>query len=213
MSDLVSGPAIQAGKAAGLLEFADWVVTKGYGSNAAWTPLKSAVRQVFSTLEDGSYDELDVRSLDLDDYLSRYELKARGKLKAESIQSYASRFRRAVESYREFLDTGQPPRASRQRGARAEGAESPRTKVRRSPAQSAANARATRDSLAFQAAERDEPVDRLIDYPFPLSSGQVALLRLPLRLERGDAERLAAFVRTLVLEAQRELMPASEPAS
>jgi hypothetical protein len=45
----------------------------------------------------------------------------------------------------------------------------------------------------------------LIDYPFPLAGGQIAHLRLPQRLERVDAERIAAFVGTLVLEAQKEI--------
>lgn len=45
----------------------------------------------------------------------------------------------------------------------------------------------------------------LIDYPFPLRSGQVAHLRLPMKLEKSDADRLGAFIRTLVYEPQLEL--------
>lgn len=53
----------------------------------------------------------------------------------------------------------------------------------------------------------------LIDYPFPLRSGQVANLRLPKRLEKKDSERLGAFLETLVLEPQREIPAATGPAS
>lgn len=49
------------------------------------------------------------------------------------------------------------------------------------------------------------PGSQLIDYPFPLVSGTLAYLRLPRRLEKADADRLGAFIRTLVLEPQREL--------
>src|SRR5438876_11733902 len=107
MSELASGPAIQSGKARGLLEFADWVVEKGYGTAAAWTPLKSAARQILTTVEGADFGDVDVRNLDLDAYLDRYETKARGHIKIESIQSYKSRFLRSVEAYRHFLETGQ----------------------------------------------------------------------------------------------------------
>lgn len=38
------------------------------------------------------------------------------------------------------------------------------------------------------------------EYPFPLANGQVAELMLPVRMEREDADRLAEFVKTLVIE-------------
>jgi hypothetical protein len=48
-------------------------------------------------------------------------------------------------------------------------------------------------------------VSSLIDYPFPLRSGQVAYLKLPMRLDKADAERLGTFVRTLAFEPVLEL--------
>ena len=39
------------------------------------------------------------------------------------------------------------------------------------------------------------------DYPFPCSNGRVALLYLPVRMEQEDADRLAEFVKALVLDA------------
>ena len=44
----------------------------------------------------------------------------------------------------------------------------------------------------------------LLDFPFPLSTGDLAHLRLPRGLTVRDAERIGAFVRTLAFE------PASE---
>ena len=40
----------------------------------------------------------------------------------------------------------------------------------------------------------------LLDYPFPLSTGDLAHLRLPRRLATKDAERIGAFVKTLAFE-------------
>lgn len=196
MSELASGPAIQSGTAVGMLQFADWVVDKGYGTSAAWAPLKSAVRTVFSTVEGGdTYEEIDVRKLDESDYLHRYEVKARGHLKAESIASYRSRFGRALEAYRHFLDTGQPPRQGRRQ-----------TVSRASDGQtSPSDTKARVEQIGPRpGAKSTTGVEQLIDYPFPLRSGQIAMLRLPLRLDRSDAERLAAYIRALVFEQQRE---------
>lgn len=44
-----------------------------------------------------------------------------------------------------------------------------------------------------------------MDYPFPLRAGGVAHLRLPKKLERDDAERLAVFIRALVFDRQGEI--------
>jgi hypothetical protein len=49
----------------------------------------------------------------------------------------------------------------------------------------------------------------LIDDPFPLRSGQIAHLRLPMKLEKADAERLGTFIRTLTFEPVLELTAAS----
>lgn len=47
------------------------------------------------------------------------------------------------------------------------------------------------------AADRQE----FIEYEFPLADGSVATLYLPKRLEGEDAERLAAYIKALVLDA------------
>jgi hypothetical protein len=98
--------AIQSGTAEGLLQFLDWVVAKGYGPATAAGPQKSAVKQVLTVTEGDDFGSLDIRSLDLDDLLSRFEVRALGDLKAESIGAYRNRFTRAVEAYREFLSSG-----------------------------------------------------------------------------------------------------------
>jgi len=40
---------------------------------------------------------------------------------------------------------------------------------------------------------------------FPLRSGEMAQLQLPARLQREDADRLSAFLRTLQVETQKEI--------
>ena len=133
---------IQSGTAEGLLQFLDWVVAKGYGPATAAGPQKSAVKQVLTVTEGDDFGSLDVRNLDLDDLLSRFEVRALGDLKAESIGSYRNRFTRAVEAYREFLISGKPPsyrpsgrRRSADSGALKKGQAAPLTPLAHSPHQ------------------------------------------------------------------------------
>ncbi len=186
---------ISSGTVDGLVAFCDYLIEKGYAASGAVTPWKSAAKQVFEAVEGPTYGEFDVRGLNLDDYLMRWETMQRGKYKAESIQSYASRLRRAHEAYLAYLESGTTPQLGRRTTRRREAAaQAPATaEMRANGYGGGGNAPAT--------------VADLVDYPFPLQSGQLAYVRLPRQLYRGDAERLAAFVRTLVFEPQAQLPP------
>jgi hypothetical protein len=179
---------IGSGTVDGLLAFCDYLIDKGYASSGAVGPWKSAAKQVFEAVEGENYGTTDVRAIDLDEYLSRFEDMERGHYKAESIASYGSRLRRAHEAYLAFLADGRTPQLrrgpQRQDGDRAR--PGPRTQTT-PPAQAAST------------------VADLVEYPFPLRSGQLAYVRLPKKLEKTDAERIAAFVRTLVFEPMAEL--------
>jgi hypothetical protein len=185
---------IATGTVDGLLAFCDWLVDKRYASSAAVGPWKSAATRVFAAVEgEESYGAFEVTGLDLDEYMRRFENAVRGgSLKAESIAAYRARVRRALDAYEQFLEDGRPPqlrqgRPRRQRTSQNGGDETAREPARgEAPAPSAAS---------------------LVDYPFPLTSGEMAYLRLPKRLTKGDAERLGTFVRTLVLEPQLAIEP------
>jgi hypothetical protein len=198
MSEAANGSAIQAGTAEGLMQFLDYVVAKGYGPATAVDPQKSAVRKILATVEgDRDYGGVDVRALDLDDYLGRFETKARGQnLKVESIQAYRGRMTRAVQTYLDFLETGRPPSY---RGVR----RSDRTKAE--PGSNGKAAPAAAAPSQDSSPQQQPGGERLHDFSFPLRSGTIANLRLPVKLEKADAERLAAFIRTLVAEPQLEL--------
>jgi hypothetical protein len=195
LTDVTNGSAqIQSGTAEGLLQFLDYVVAKGYGPSSAVAPWRSAVRQVLSVVEKtDAIGGVNMRELNLDDYLGRFETLARGDLKVESIHSYRRRFTRALTAYLDFIDNGKPPtfRPERRRARQDNG--------------QAADAPTAERAESAAAPPVPSGDSRMIDYPFPLRSGQVATLRLPVRFEKADAERLAAFVRTLVFEQQREL--------
>ena len=187
--------AIASGTVEGLLAFCDYLIDKGYASSAAVNPWKSAVRQVFQTLEGEMFGSTDIRGLDVDEAIDRFATRRRGDLKAESVDAYRARLRRALDAYLGYLAHGRPPQlrhgASRRPKAGTKETTLPRV---RSEGQAAAHAEPI-----------TAPAQILVDYPFPLQSGQMAELRLPRKLEKLDAERIAAFVRTLVFEPVGEL--------
>ncbi|MGH2921981.1 MAG: hypothetical protein ACRDKU_07955, partial [Gaiellaceae bacterium] len=167
---------IPSGTAEGLMEFLDFLVEKGYGTSAAITPWKSAANRVFIVVEKGEdFGSVDVRSLDMDDYLERWNTLALGtSLKRESIVTYGTRFEKAVTAYREYLEHKRLP-SLRRIGTR--------TKVKAAsqpaaPAKKNGNGNGTNGHGAA-----DVEISSLIDYPFPLRTGQIAHLRLPTRLE------------------------------
>lgn len=202
MGESRNGASLGAGNVEGLLTFLDWVVRKNLATAAAITPLKSASKQVFLTVENGGeIDGIDVRALDQEDYLSRFQIAAQGsgRFTPESIQAYQRRFARAVAMYNEYLETGtvtkiQPRAAGGSRVRKPAGRE-----AAAAPAQSApADAVPARES-------GESPTGNMISYPFPLESGDVANLRLPKRLQRRDAERLNAFINALSFEPQKQI--------
>lgn len=196
MSELRSnGASLGSGTVGGLLAFFDYLVDKGIAGTSAIAPLKSAAKQVFELVE-GTDDigDVGVESLDTDEYLSRFEVKAigSGKYRPESITAYRNRFVRGLDYYKKYISTGETPKIQLRTTSATRKKAAPPTPV---------------DSTATPTLPPavGHAGDNLISYPFPLQGGGIANLRLPARLERVDAERLAAFVRTLVLEPQRQL--------
>lgn len=194
---------ISSGTVAGLMDFMDFMVQKGYGSQGAISPWKSAAKTVFQTVEGDEFTAFEVRSFDIDEYFARFETKSMGRYAADSLGAYRARFRKAVEAYRSYLAdpnwkpslrasaSKRPPRDPQQRSGR--------TPANPAPASSA--------DVPLAPATNSPS---MIAYPFPLKSGQMARLELPTQLERDDADRMAAFLRTLVFEQPRQL-PSGEP--
>ena len=191
-----NGANVGSGTVAGLLAFLDWVVKKNYATPAAITPLKSAAKQVFTTVEDGEIDDVDVRSLDRDEYFSRFQvaMQASGRLTPESIRAYRARFTRALELYDDYLTTGGTPKIKSRSAA---APSRPRKEKAGSPAAPA--------PVPVTPEAAPETTTNMISYPFPLEGGDVANLRLPKRLERRDADRLIAFINALSFEPQKQL--------
>lgn len=194
----MASPDIAGGNAGGLLAFMDFMIDKGYGSAGAISPWKSAAKQVFSTVEGDDFENVDVRSLDIDEYMDRFQNRTIGKYSAESLRAYRQRFRKAVEAYRAYLaDPNWRP--SLKRTAR----------PKKGNADSSKRSKATTTPAPDQAPTTPSaPAASLIAYPFPLKSGQMAQLHLPAQgLDREDADRLTHFLRALVFDQPAQIGP------
>jgi hypothetical protein len=162
---------------------------------AAAEPLRSAPKQILATVEPDN-PSLDLRTVDTDDVMGRFETLAGQKYAPDSLRAYRNRFNRAIELYRQYLDQGagkfKPPagRAPRRRkGEPGSGGPSGTAGVTLTPPQTPPGV----------------PSQTLIDYPFPMRTGVMAHLYLPPTLEKEDAERLASYVRALVFDPQRQI--------
>jgi hypothetical protein len=191
---------INTGTLAGFNAFCMWLVQRGGMKSGAVDPLRSATNQILVTVDGDAAASLDLRALDTDDYLGRFENKAGHKYSPNSLRAYSSRFSRSVDLYRQFLDQGAanfrpPPGRSTRRRATSVTAQQ----------ESVSTASASGTSSGAQTHQA------LVDFPFPLKSGYLAHLYLPQLLEKDDAERMATFIRALVSEPQRQLGPSSEP--
>lgn len=174
----------------GLMEFCEYLADKGLATRRTMENWRGAARTVFAAVEGGEdFGATDLADLDLDSYLTRFETLTRGKYKPDSLTAYGSRVRNAVDAYFEYIESGETP------------------KLRKPNRQAAVKTPAppSRGTDPVSPAANHAPMGELIKFPFPLQSGEMATLQLPRRLQKEDADRLSAFLRTLQTEEQPQI--------
>lgn len=164
----------------GALAFCDWLTDKSYATTAQVYPWKIALRKVFETVEGEGYESLDLTNVDLDEYMTRFQIAAGSQYKAESITAYKRRIVNALEAHRRYLDTGRPP--TFRAGPRRAKAEDKVVKL---------------DSKSSPAQDPGPPNPGFHSLSWPLSDGRLVRLELPHRLKPDDVTRLCAVIRSL----------------
>lgn len=183
---------IQDGTGSGLVSFWDWVGEKGIVKESTAGARRTAITEVLDALADDP-DQIDVRTLDVSDALRRFENLKSAKYTPGSLNTYKSRFRSAVEEYLQYLDEGsdwQPGIQARTRKKKKKAAADNTTSRPESQPSSAETPHA-------HSSWPSEP--RLIEYPFPVREGVVAVLKLPSDLTASEARRLGAWLDALAL--------------
>ena len=195
---------VTSGTGDGLLEFLSWATNKGNLNPNTAAALRAASRELLGVeAEDGNFAGVEIRSLDVDDLGRRFANLRAAAYSPTSLETYQSRFRRAVEMYKKFLEnpaTWRPD--TRERGGQ-------RPKAH----QSSDAVRKERGKTVTGPTRRDEPGDsNFIVYPFPIRKGVVASLSLPADMTISEAKRMGAFIETLAVEEQK-LLTAGNQAS
>jgi hypothetical protein len=173
-------------KVSGLLAVCDYLTGKNYATTAQVNPWKVAIRKVFGTVEGEGFDDLDLASIDLDEYMTRFQIAAGAQYKAESITSYKRRIVNALDAHRHYLATGRPP-TFRAGSVRAKAEAKDKGAVVTLGSKPNGNGSPT---LA-------PPCPGLHSLTWPLSDGRLVKLELPHRLKEDDVTRLCAVIRSL----------------
>src|SRR5438128_3842358 len=88
----------------GLIEFLNYTSEKGMVNSNTVGALRAASREVLGAVEPEGWEAVDLRTIDVEDFATRFERLRAGKLKPESLGVYKSRFRSALQMYFKYLD-------------------------------------------------------------------------------------------------------------
>ena len=91
------------GKAINVIEYLDNLIEKGKASKGAIVPLKVSFAKVVKTIDGDTWQDTEVKSIDVEDYMARFANLTIGKYAPESLTVYKSRVNKAVGWYLRFL--------------------------------------------------------------------------------------------------------------
>lgn len=203
---------------AALMKFLDWAIEKGYLKASTGQGIKTSVKDVLTHTEGAeTWQQVDLRSLDVEDTLSRYEVKRATNFSTGSLNTYKTRFRRAVGMFADFRDdpsNWKPPYTSRPttRSNAAETGTSESAVSRKKVAIYTEPAESNFDQAAMSVGlpSGGGKASPLITYPFPLRDGVVISVNLPPDLTGTEAARLSRFIESLSIDdtdSQRTTVP------
>jgi hypothetical protein len=187
------------GTVGGVLKFLITLTDKGRLSEGQAKPLKIAITKVFSTVDGTTWEQTNIRGVDVNDYMRRFVNKTDVFYTDESLQTYKSRVARALRWYENFLDN---PGWTPQVNAKKSGPQRQNALKERNSDRQPENS-TVQNSLIQE--PQEPPLAQgmeLITYPFPLANGQTARLSLPFFLSKDEASRLAAFINSIAMPEQ-----------
>lgn len=181
---------IGQGTAQGLVDYLDMLIEKGRATNGAIQPLRTAFTKVVEAVDGKDWRQTKVEDIDINDYIDRFGNLTRGTYSNQSLTAYKSRAGRAIGWYLKFMNqAGWMPsikaRAPRQ-SSKPKQSPAPHNDLRQQP-----------DSSQVQGYT---PSTNAIEYPFPLQSGDIAKIFMPVSAKKADMKRLALFLDALVMD-------------
>lgn len=183
-----------AATGAGLREFLAWAVQKGELNTSTGNAQRVAVTKVLETEDDP--DAVNIRDLDIERALERFENRNRSTYSTGSLATYKTRFRNAVTMYLAWLDGDSSWKSvvkSRNSRRASSGRETSRT-----------HSATSRFNLDAHRSEEDRSSKlgvATVRYQLPLRPDLLVEIELPIDLTTADAERVSAFVRSLAFDS------------
>ena len=186
------------GKARNVIEYLDNLIDKGKVSKGAIDPLKIAFAKVVQTIDGDQWENIEVRTINVEDYMARFENLTMGKYTSDSLTVYKSRINKVVNWYIQFLDKpGWTPDVQRRNRV-------PKTIINPSKRSEGKTIDVTSSTDSSDVAPplsmpsvANAP-NRIL-YPYPLSDGQLIHISLPIKLSKIDAKRIGNFVESIAV--------------
>jgi hypothetical protein len=177
----------------GLIAFLDYASNHGLMKSNTVGGLKSACKEVMQAVDGEGWAGVDLSTLDVNDYVERFERLRPGKYKPSTLNVYKNRFRNAVAMFGEYLESPGNWRFGGRQAAKS-------TTTSAGTASKAKQA-AVRPQHPTPAPTVDDTTGPSVDYPFPLRTGLLVRLRLPADLTKQEAKRLAAFLDSVAVDS------------
>lgn len=172
--------AKQDGTVGDVTIYLDDLIVKYHSEASRITPLKSAVKRVFSLTKGDDWRVVLISDVDLDQTMIDFRLfSAEDDFSDHTFAAYRARINRAFKWYSNYLEDN-----------KWEPFEKTKLLIDRASLMDYCK-RATN-------ALRDDV--NMAEYPFPFLTGEETRLKLPAKLTRRDAERLKKFIDALVVE-------------
>lgn len=179
------------GKAKNVIEYLDNLVEKGKATQGAIVPLKTAFTKVMSAVDKDSWEDMDVKNIDVDDYILRFSNLTAGTYSTQSISVYKSRVNRALGWYSKFLETpGWAPDVAKRSSTQ---------NVKKASSESSSKTHSDTQRPTSQVSNINPSTDQII-YQYPLLSGELIQISLPVKLSKKDAARISTFVSSIAIE-------------
>lgn len=190
---------------AGLMEFLDAAIDKGWINVSSAKALKTTTQKVLE-IEPG-WEKLDLRSLDPDQLFERFRNIKRNTYSDGSLQVYRTRFRQAIDMHlaRQRDDPDWKSYGPSSRGSSASkkpngnGNDNAGRKARVTAAENSGDAKpsAAADIEPRTQDQAGQSRSGLMDFPFPLREDLDVYLRLPRDLTSEEADWLSGYIRSL----------------
>lgn len=180
-----------------LIEFLKYVADHGLWKANTALGYRSAAAKVEGDLTE--QEASDVRQIDLDLLFQRYMNRNKVKVSPSTLAAYKRRLGTSIEEFERYR--ADPLTYRPEMGTSRSRNESDETKAK--PATKRKKAASTASKPA-DAPMPEEPASStpMLTIPFPLRPDFLASVQIPRNLKKSEAERLAAFIRTLAMDEE-----------